>query len=311
MPRGALNVEFLNHFVVRQKWKSPSDHPVFKVVKPYEGVAPIGDIDFAGVLERFNPLKVPDNSIPSQFEFIRASMVDLDEEIFEWIDIIDSVLKASDSFVFVELGAGYGRWSARAAKLAESQGFKPEKITLITVEAEPRHAEWIRQHFEINRIESTHWQFDCAVSNFSGEKDFYVKRAEDENPTNAARVWYGQSLVNHEIGGYQKEKVVVKRLEEIINSINGIDIIDLIDLDLQGEDSKVLLDSQTLLAQRVKKVHIGTDSVEEETIIRSFFQSMDWDCVWDYQTTGIRKTGFGKIRFVDGVQTWTNPALYR
>ena len=39
----------------------------------------------------------------------------IDHEIFEWIAILESVIAARSSFTMVDLGAGYGRWTARAA----------------------------------------------------------------------------------------------------------------------------------------------------------------------------------------------------
>lgn len=56
---------------------------------------------------------------------------------------------------------------------------------------------------------------------------------------------------------------------------------------------------------------MGTDSKEEERKIRKLFNKLKWDPVWDHQTTGIRRTEFGQIKFVDGVQTYTNPNLYQ
>src|SRR5215208_802824 len=41
-----------------------------------------------------------------------------DEEYFEWIDILETAAAATDRYVMIELGAGYGRWSVRAALAA-------------------------------------------------------------------------------------------------------------------------------------------------------------------------------------------------
>lgn len=295
----------------RELYKKPQQHPLIQQVAPFKGFVPEGECDYSGVVERFNPNHEINLTVDEKRFFQAAKYPDLDEEIFEWLDILDSILKADGEFVFVELGAGYGRWSARASKLGQRLGLESSSVHLITVEAEKRHSLWLKQNFLINEIHARHTHFECAVSNFHGVMDFYIQRPDDANPQAAAFKWYGQSLANQEIDGYVKEKVEVRRLTEILAEIPNLRIIDLIDLDLQGEDSKVLLDSKEILQSLVRKVHVGTDSKSEEQTIRDFFLKLGWKCVWDYKTTGIRRTIFGKIRFVDGVQTWTNPRLYK
>jgi FkbM family methyltransferase len=288
-----------------------SQHPVFQHFKPFEGMAPQGNCDFSGTVDIFNFSDEP--IFPSNIEksFHSAPMLTADEEIFEWIDILDSALNSSENFVFVELGAGYGRWSARAYKIAKMLNIPDSNIHLITVEPEVRHSAWLHQHFEFNSIACNHQHFECAVSDFSGVMDFYVQRPNDANVNSAASQWFGQALAHSGWKNAGVEKVRVERFETIFNSLSDLPQIDLIDLDLQGEDYKVLQDSIEILEKRVKKVHVGTDSKEEEGKIRELFHKLKWDPVWDHQTTGIRKTEFGQIKFVDGVQTYTNPNLYK
>jgi len=51
-----------------------------------------------------------------------ASAPAFDEEYFEWIDVLEMALQAGDVYTFLELGAGYGRWSSRAAWAARQLG---------------------------------------------------------------------------------------------------------------------------------------------------------------------------------------------
>jgi FkbM family methyltransferase len=292
-------------------YQSVSQHPVFRHFKPFEGMAPRGNCDFSGAVDIFNFSTEPD--FPSIIEKVyqSAPMLNADEEIFEWIDILDSALNCSESFVFVELGAGYGRWAARAYKIAKMLDLSDSNIHLITVEPELRHSAWLHEHFKLNSITCNHHHFECAVSDFEGDMDFYVQRPSDMNVKSAASQWFGQALAHSGWKNAAVEKVRVERFETILNSISNLRTIDLIDLDLQGEDYKVLSDSVEILESRVKKVHVGTDSKEEEKKIRELFRKLEWDPVWDHQTTGLRRTEFGLIQFVDGVQTYTNPRLYK
>jgi hypothetical protein len=84
----------------------------------------------------------------------------IDHEIFECIAILESVIAARSSFTMVDLGAGYRRWTARAAcalrlKRSELQS------RFVAVEAEPTHFRWIKEHFIINRIDLA----DCTLVN--------------------------------------------------------------------------------------------------------------------------------------------------
>ncbi len=88
----------------------------------------------------------------------------VDEEYFEWIDLLESVLAAERSYTMIELGAGYGRWVIRAAlALKQFNGQLPYR--LIAVEAEPTVFQWLRQHFRDNEIDaSKHLVIHGAVS---------------------------------------------------------------------------------------------------------------------------------------------------
>ena len=61
----------------------------------------------------------------------------INDEYFEWISLLRPHPKQKGTFCFVELGAGYGRWAARAA-LAASQK-TADTICVLMVEAEPTH----------------------------------------------------------------------------------------------------------------------------------------------------------------------------
>lgn len=65
-----------------------------------------------------------------------------DEEYFEWIDLLEAVAAAKDRFTMLELGAGFGRWTARAAAAAKQRDLS---YSLIAVEAEPTHFDWMRE----------------------------------------------------------------------------------------------------------------------------------------------------------------------
>src|SRR4051812_18554750 len=73
----------------------------------------------------------------------------VDEEYFEWADLLEALRTSDNRFVMLELGAGYGRWSLRAGLVAQRLGKTDVHIRM--VEAEPQHAQWAREAIVANK----------------------------------------------------------------------------------------------------------------------------------------------------------------
>jgi hypothetical protein len=83
--------------------------------------------------------------------------------------------------------------------------------------------------------------------------------------------------------------------------------VDLIDLDVQGVEAEVLEAAEGELDQKVKRVHVGTHSADNEHRIRALFGRLGWARLNDYAVADQAETPYGLIAFQDGVQTWLNP----
>src|SRR5215212_6203606 len=104
--------------------------------------APGFDVGFLGTLTRRAFVDGMDaNFSPFTASTFTPDYPAFDEEYFEWIALVEAVSEARDTFVFVELGAGYGRWCVRAALAAGDLRFE-----CTAVEAEPTHCRWLREH---------------------------------------------------------------------------------------------------------------------------------------------------------------------
>ena len=57
--------------------------------------------------------------MPSPQGVVEPDLPRFDEEYFEWVDVLESVLLTTERFTMIELGAGWGRWLARGAAAAE------------------------------------------------------------------------------------------------------------------------------------------------------------------------------------------------
>jgi FkbM family methyltransferase len=227
-----------------------------------------------------------------------------DEEYFEWIILLQSVLEARNSYTMVELGAGYGRWLVNAWSALRSIGKADISLTLIGVEAEPTHFAWMRQHFITNMLDpERHRLINAAVAASDGVVHFATGHPAE---------WYGQAIVPSasarmsQWSNMSVREVPAVSLETVLD---GICVVDLVDMDIQGAEADVVRASAYLLAERVKRVFIGTHRAEIDRSLRETFRSLGWRCVYDYPCGRVSYTPYGFINFQDGVQSWVNPRL--
>jgi FkbM family methyltransferase len=243
----------------------------------------------------------------------------MNEEYFEWISLLRSVFEASGTFNFVELGAGYGRWAARAVLAARQK--KIETIRVLMVEAEPTHVAWAREHMANNGI-ADFSIIEAAVGEVAGQRAFLV-HAPDVRPNPDG--WYGQALDWEPEGARQETRetycgrtlvknsagwggivVDVITLEDVLRPYQ---IVDLISMDVQGMEAGIIKRGANLLASKVKRIHVGTHSHDIEASTRDTMKSLGWECEWDFPLKAKASTPFGDITFSDGVQAWRNPHL--
>jgi FkbM family methyltransferase len=290
-------------------------HEVFYKFAPYGGSPEEGyEVDFLGckIRHEFWPSSlrtgIPQKGYPP-----------FDEEYFEWIDLLESVVQARDEYTMVELGAGFGRWMARAGVAMRQWTNLP--CHFLGVEAEPLHFNWIPLHFQDNGIDPGGHRFvRAAVSGRPGHSHFYVGMPSIANET--ATEWYGQQLINsHEVAattdvseylghpvithqsGYKTIRVRTVSLSEVLQSLTKVDLLD---LDIQGQELTVISAAITDVTAKVKRIHIGTHSPEVESGLRQVLGGSQWQCVADYPCSSTNSTPWGPITFQDGVQSWIN-----
>jgi hypothetical protein len=90
-------------------------------------------------------------------------------EAFEWMALLDAVAEARERLTMLELGAGFGRWTARAA--AAVRRYRPElTYRLVAVEAEPTRFGWLELHLADNGVlrDSPAGTCECVNAAVSG-----------------------------------------------------------------------------------------------------------------------------------------------
>lgn len=230
------------------------------------------------------------------------------EDHFEWIDLLTAVDEARERFVFVELGAGYGRWLAHAAAAVRRRR-RPDPLTaiLVGVEADERNYARMRQNLSDNGVHLENCRLLlAAVSDHDGELLFPIPDGE--------RNEFGSHAVGVEgadAGRSGFRRVPALRLTSIITDELGI--VDLIDMDIQGEEAKVVADSLDLFDSRVRRLHIATHGQDVERMIADHLAGRGWIPVLQLpcQPEVPQPTPYGPLCCNDGIQSWLNPRLAR
>jgi FkbM family methyltransferase len=284
-------------------------HPIFDRFERWRGPSVVGsDVDFLGVRTSHDFR----TGTPLRFEGeIEPSLPNIDEEYFEWVDLLESVDGARGLFTMVELGAGWGRWLAIAAAAARQRALP---FVLVGVEAEPTHFRWMVEHFAANDIGPDALRLhEAAVAKADGTVLFRVGDAAAS---------YGQAIVEppprpRSLVAHAKARIWPLDLPPVrsvpalsLGTILGdLERVDLVDLDVQGSEADVLEAGAVELETKVQRVHIGTHSEDNERRCRVLFEKLGWVAVNDYPSGERVATPYGEISFQDGVQTWTNPGL--
>lgn len=244
----------------------------------------------------------------------------VNEEYFEWIDLLEAIDTARDHFVMIELGAGYGRWSVHGALAARAAGLEPH---CVAVEAEPTHARWLRQHFLDNGLPpADHELLWAAIGREAGFVPFatghartcysreVVKRTDAPFPTAAERRTLRARSVLGRPPRVSDERtgsmwVPALGLNEVLAPYR---MVDLLDLDIQGAELVVLSAAIGRLNARVRRAHVGTHGAVPgvEDGLRELFTKHGWSCQHDYATGAVVDTPYGQVEFADGVQSWIN-----
>ena len=276
-------------------------HGIFDQFAPYVGFAEAGfERGFYGLNIR-DWLHTGQSKGLNDRRHLRIEHPSIDEEYFEWIALLATIAAARRRFCFAELGAGWGRWMATAAVLCRQKGLD---CSLIGVEAEPSHFEWMKMVLLDNDVDpGQHRLVQAAVADRDGDVIL-------TGPDTPLTVWGHRTVRPEEmpawesLPGYKFWTVPGCSLGTLFG---GHDYIDLVDIDIQGVEYDVLAPAFDTLNAKVGVVHVGTHSHEVERSLTRAFRANRWHNVFSYPAHDLTDTIFGPVSFTDGVQTWINP----
>ncbi len=288
-------------------------HPVFAAFPGFVGSRP-KDILLDYVGAQFRGIWDSQPHVPAIEGSWQTPIPDVNEEYFEWIDVLESVQRAQNAYTMLELGAGYGRWGVRAGLAARRKGIK--NISIVFVEGEPKHAAWIGEAVQLNGLSSAATVLQRAISYEGQPVPFLVGHDSLDVGFGQCLGWEGGGAatgdtyfgkpVHRTPAGYHQIFVAPTTLEAVTE---GLVVVDLIDMDLQRAERDVIRNSMQTLNDKVRRVHIGTHAPEIEEELRAAFTASGWKCVWDFGCNRENPTPYGQVSFLDGIQSWINPRV--
>jgi FkbM family methyltransferase len=259
---------------------------VFSRFPPWRGTVPVGfRVNFVGALTPADWFLVAGDTSSGNPDY-----PPLNEEYFEWIDLLESVLSAESVFTMLEVGAGWGRWGVNAVAALRRANDLP--YNLVFVEAEPHHVAMLNQHLANNYVDLSRCRILQAAA--CGHDGFTTFETCDD----PARKW------DTKIGG--RERVPAVSLPTLLKPLTRVDLID---VDVQGAEYDLLSAAPDELNRAVKRVHVGTHNTQVETRLYLFFSRLGWLNLQNYPHNSSVETPYGRVEFQDGVQSWVNPAL--
>jgi FkbM family methyltransferase len=313
-------------------------HPLIAALEPFEGWVKKNHLaDCTGCLfdvalarphhhaELFTAERREETARPEE-AFVRTALPAFGEEYFEWIDLLESVQAARDSYVMLELGAGFGRWGVRAWRLARKKGLSDVRILL--AEADPAHLQDLRLFLQDNAVpEKDACVVEAAVSNTAGKRFFHVLPGDPQSK-NDPRDEYGQLLIppqldNHFAGNamakdyygtalydsqWQKQAIEVASLP-LRELLQAYPRIDLVNLDIQGEEHSAIENGMDELNRRTRLMHISTHNADVERRLQELLPRQGWQLRYQFACKQENETPYGRFSFVDGRQSWMNTRI--
>ena len=284
---------------------------VLEKFRPWSGIVPSGYFAyFLGNITRADywAFSKEIRALYDRERFEAFSGPSMDDNIFDWLVLLEAVAEAKNSFTMAAVGAGWGRWLVAGAFAAKQFGDLP--FRLIGVEAEPTHFKWMQQHFSDNGIDpADHELIEAAASGRSGHAWFYFGKPDS---------WYGQSLIEDQPlalaptaneAEYHGEKARLVRTIDLTELVSNYRRIDYLHMDIQGAELDVLSSAPDILNNKVKRVLVGTHSSDIEDGLRRLFSDIGWRAQYDFPLNTQLRVNDTLVALGDGVQVWLNPAL--
>ena len=297
-------------------------HPVFHYFPRQQGVSD-GNyfIDFLGVKTNKEHSTYFSRS-PKRGAVSPQYPEPTNEQYFEWVTLLEAVLRAEDKFVMFELGAGRASWLVRAAAAISSTSNIP--VHLVAVEGGERF-QFISENFQANGLDPDDHDLHNAVVTeedgyayfmdsddaAAGYADEVVGSAQDFAQVSRRKGIKEEMLEFGSRASTKQEGVMCIKVKSVSlpTLLEKWDVVDLIHMDIQNYEHRIIQHSIEEVSKKVKTLCIGTHSLEAESALRETLSKHGWLCRYDFPRRSTWATEWGVIPFGDGCQVWLNPHL--
>lgn len=239
------------------------------------------------------------------------------EDYYEWIDLLTAISKASDRFVMLELGAGYGRWIVNGALAAKRiRNRKPVDVFVCGVEMQDLQFQWMKEHVSANGIpESGALLFHGGISDsgmyeltrVQGQVEYGSSLAQISGDVLRKYVEEGVHFLRIGDAGDVYQIVKVVPISEIIEKVAGLaGVIDIAHIDIQTAELRAISASIGPINRQIKRMHIGTHSREIEDGLIPLLESNGWVVERFYPTQSVVQAEFGRLATLDGIISCRN-----
>lgn len=227
-------------------------------------------------------------------------------DIHEWLGLLRAVRGAHESFVAVELGAGWGPWLVAGALAARRRGI--ERISLSAVEGDAGKLPMIEQHFRDNGIDpAEHRIMHGVVAARDG-------RARFPEPVDASADWGTASLDGEARRGrrdgnaLRPDRVVTLPAFSLASILEPWERVDFVHCDIQGDEVSVVRSARRVLDRKVAWLVVGTHGRDLELELLRELSQRGWTLEYEQPCRLAQQHG-AVVLVVDGVQVWSNPRL--
>jgi hypothetical protein len=200
-----------------------------------------------------------------------------------------------------DIGAAWGQWLSTAHHAAKQLFGERARVSLLGVEAEPTHFDFMQQHLIDNGIDARQHRLVRRVvhagSPHTPTLRFYVGRADE---------WYGQCIADDDRRGEKQAELDAVTISELLR---GTDAFDWLQIDVGGYRGafELVRGGGDELLRRVRWLVVRTVDPHEHAAVRELLAA-DWWLTSDYVgRSEPHETPWGATVFDNGLLVAVNP----
>lgn len=239
------------------------------------------------------------------------------EDYYEWVDLLSAIAEANSHFAMVEVGAGYGRWIANAAKAMERfRGPRIKSRFFCGIEMQDKLFDWMTAHLDVNGVApEERLLFHCGVSD---AETYELVPIHEEAAYSAAALRIPSEILKDYIDSgkthlrFEEKDELYKILKmmplsDLLRQVVGAGgVVDIMHIDIQGAERYVLPAAISTLNRQVKRLHIGTHGRVIEKEVGHLLQANGWSIDRYYPCFTTFEAEFGPVTMLDGILSCRN-----